>query len=330
MSSLVNDIRVPISFDYAVLALENRTVVQQRTKEIRQRLRRAAQDIWEIGQNLVDVRSRLKHGQFEAWLKAEFGWSHRTAYNFINVYEAFGNPAKFAGIDIAASALYLLATPSTPQNIRDQFVQRARAGEKITYKNVRNALKEAKPQLSPAATVTNSLESSIPKLEVVALEPKTNVEVNARALEVEELELRPTFATIISNQSIQPGWYLLEDRHLLLCGDTASPEFFERLPQAAFALAIPSNEWHHDWLINKARTVTILRQSALEEKLLEGLLLMHSRRGEAVIFPWLPSGEIIAVAHKLERQIYAGDSNPERCSEAIAQSGLKGQRVSLC
>lgn len=317
------------NFSYEVLELENRTVVQQITKQIKQRLRRAAQDIWEIGQKLVEVRSRLKHGQFEVWLKAEFGWSQRTAYNFINVYEAFGTIAKFAEIDIAASALYLLAAPSTPQNYRDQFVERARAGEKITYKNVRKAIKEAKPQLPGAATVVNSLEPSISKPEIVALLPTIKAEVNPLVVEVEKPEAHPTSATIISNRSIHPGWYLLEARHLLFCGDTGSPQFFDRIPQAAFALAIPYSEWHHDWLINRARTVTIIKPSVLEEKLLERLLLMHSSRSQAVIFPWLPSGEIIAVAHKLERQIYAGDSDSERCIEAITRSGLRAQRVSL-
>ncbi len=323
MSNLVNKTQIQTSFDYQVLELENRTVVQQRTTEIRQRLRRAAQDIWEIGQKLAEVRSRLKHGQFESWLKAEFGWSHRTAYNFINVYEAFGKAAKFAEADIAASALYLLAAPSTPQNIREQFMERAKAGEKITYKNVLKTFKEAKPQLPPAATVANSLEPYKSQPEIVEILPKT-------AVEVEEQELRPTSATIISNQSIRSDWYLLEGRHLLFCGDTASPQFSNRLPQVALALAIPHSEWHHDWLINRAKTVIILQQSALlEEKLVERLLLMHSRRGEAVIFPWLPSGEIIGIAHKLERQIYAGDSNSERFIEAITRSGLRAQKVSL-
>jgi hypothetical protein len=72
-------------FDYEILDSEQRQVIQQRTGEIKERLRRSAQDIWEIGQKLADVRSRLKHGHFETWLKAEFGWSRRTAYNFINV-----------------------------------------------------------------------------------------------------------------------------------------------------------------------------------------------------------------------------------------------------
>ncbi len=330
MSNLVNKRQVQSSFDYEVLDLETRTVVQQRTEEIKNRLRRTAQDIWEIGQTLAEVRSRLKHGQFEAWLKAEFGWSHRTAYNFINVYEAFGNPANFAEIDIAVSALYLLAAPSTSQENREQFVQRARAGEKITYKNVQKKLKEAKSQLLPlATTLVNSSESSMSRPNIVAILPKTNVEVNPLVVKVEELESEPISATSISNRSIQPSWYLLEGQHLLFCGDTASPQFFERIPQVAFALAILYSEWHHDWLINRARTVIILRQSALEEKLLERLLLMHSKRGEAVVFPWLPSGEIIAVTHKLERQIYAGDSNSERFIKAMTQSGLKAQRVSL-
>ncbi len=67
-------------------------------------------------------------------------------------YEAFSKTAKFAEIDIAVSALYLLAAPATAQDTREQFVQRARAGEKIIYKNVQKKLKEAKSQLPPATT----------------------------------------------------------------------------------------------------------------------------------------------------------------------------------
>ena len=329
MSSSVNQAQLLTSFDYEGLEVENRTIIQQRTEEIRQRLRRAAQDIWEIGQKLAEVRSQLKHGQFEAWLKAEFGWSHRTAYNFINVYEAFGKPAKFAEIDIAASALYLLAAPSTPQHLRDQFEQRARAGEKITYKNVRQKLEETKSQLPAAPTFVNSLEISRSQPEIVAILPKTEVKLNAVVVEVEQPESHDNSTIITSKRSAQPGWYLLDRRYLLFCGDTATPEFVERIPHAAFALAIPLSQWHHDWLINKARAVSILQASAFDQKLIEQLLLLHSLPGEAVIFPWLPSGALIAVAHKLGRQIYAGDPEFKRCSEAIATSGLRAERVSL-
>jgi len=62
MSNLVNKVQVQTNFDYEVLEIGNRNVVQQRTEEIKQRLHRAAQDIWESGQK-SEVRSRLKHGQ---------------------------------------------------------------------------------------------------------------------------------------------------------------------------------------------------------------------------------------------------------------------------
>jgi len=89
------------------------------------------------------VRSRLKHGQFETWLKAEFGWSRRTA-NFINVYETFAERANLAQIDINI-CLYLLAAPSTPQNVRNEFMQRAK-GETVTHKSLRRVIEEEKLQ----------------------------------------------------------------------------------------------------------------------------------------------------------------------------------------
>lgn len=88
------------SFDYESLNPENRRVIKERTQELKERLQRTAQDIWEIGLKLCEVRARLEHGQFEAWIEAEFGWSRRTAYNFIKVYETFPENAKFAQIDI--------------------------------------------------------------------------------------------------------------------------------------------------------------------------------------------------------------------------------------
>ena len=101
-----------LSFDYASLELVQQQHIQQKTVEIKERLRCSAQDIWEIGQRLVAVRSHLKHGQFDNWLKAEFGWSRRTAYNFISIYETFDKSATVAQMNATTSALYLMAAPS--------------------------------------------------------------------------------------------------------------------------------------------------------------------------------------------------------------------------
>jgi len=132
------------TFNYEALEAETRIVVQQRTNEIRDRMRRAAQDIVEIGERLADVRDRLDDGAFSTWLQAEFAWSRRTAYNCIAVYEQLGKRANFAQTSIAASALYLLAAATTPDEARDEVLARAAAGEPITHQDTKATVEKHK------------------------------------------------------------------------------------------------------------------------------------------------------------------------------------------
>lgn len=328
MSKLEKKSKILTGFDYEALDSEQRTVVQQRTGEIRERLRRSAQDIWEIGQKLADVRSRLKHGQFEAWLKAEFNWSRRMAYNFIKVYETFGKRANLAQIDIATSVLYLLAAPSTPQDVRDEFLQRAREGETVTHKNLRQLIDSGKSQSTHAVEKQEPPMAFTPKPEIITIVPQAAVRVETPVVAVQQPS-DSAILTVATTGEIQPGWYLLGKQHLLFCGDTASAQFVERIPQAALAIAITSDDWDHDWLVERAKTVIIFPESALKATLLEQLIEVFSTPGEAVIFPWLPDSEIVAIAHKLGRLLFAGDAKPKRCSKAIAQSGLTAEPLSL-
>ncbi len=81
-------------FDYQWLNPEAREVVQQHTLAIRGLMRRAAQDIIEIGSKLIAVKEELPFGQFGVWLKAEFEWSDQTALNFMNVARQFSQIPK--------------------------------------------------------------------------------------------------------------------------------------------------------------------------------------------------------------------------------------------
>lgn len=120
------------SFDYASLNGEARIVVRQRTGEIKNLIRRNAQDIVDIGQKLAEVKEQLGHGHFRNWLKAEFDWSVSAAAKFMQVSEQF-KCVKFTHLEIAASALYLLASPSTPEEVRQEALERASQGENITH-----------------------------------------------------------------------------------------------------------------------------------------------------------------------------------------------------
>ncbi len=150
-------------FDYATLDTETRLVVQQRSDEIKERLRDSAQAAWEIGQRLVEVRDRLGYGRLYSWLQVEFEWSPRTAYNYISVFETFESCATFSQVEIATSALYLLASPSTPEEARSEALERAKLGETITRSKAKAIAskhkKSAKPKAAKPVTVSVTAET---------------------------------------------------------------------------------------------------------------------------------------------------------------------------
>ncbi|MUG96556.1 DUF3102 domain-containing protein [Scytonema sp. UIC 10036] len=127
-------------FDYAVLSPQVRILVQSKTSELKSLMRRSAQDLIDIGQKLTEVKEQLGHGNFGVWLKAEFDWSVRTAGRFMQVATQFKS-AELANLNIAVSALYLLAEPSTPQKARQQALELAKKGENITFNKAKAIVK---------------------------------------------------------------------------------------------------------------------------------------------------------------------------------------------
>lgn len=55
---------------------------------IRERTQRGVLLFIENGRDLICVKKQMPHGYFGPWLKREFGWSERTAQNYMNAAEA--------------------------------------------------------------------------------------------------------------------------------------------------------------------------------------------------------------------------------------------------
>ena len=121
-------------FDYEQLDTETRDVVQEKTSEIKILAQKTAQTLIDIGNNLIDVKARLKHGQFQQWLSAEFDWTPRYARQLIAVAQRFGDAENGTLFRFGTSALRLLAAPSTPDAARHEAIDRAKSGEKVTHK----------------------------------------------------------------------------------------------------------------------------------------------------------------------------------------------------
>jgi len=160
-SQLAEKMSTPVSqdFDYATLDAKIRSNVQQRTNKIRTLMRRTAQDIIDIGQNLISVKEQLEHGQFRDWLKVEFGWSVRTAARFMRVAKKFKS-ANLSHLNVAASALYLLAEPSTPDEAYEETLELAKQGEIITYAKAKNVVNQHKETVKLIASKLDTIDIS--------------------------------------------------------------------------------------------------------------------------------------------------------------------------
>src|SRR5918993_3783881 len=102
---------VPASgFDYG--ALDRAT--SEQVRGIATRIRAEATDFYiEIGRDLIAAREVLGHGRFVNGLTAEFGWTDRTARNFMSAARL---------VEGNSEIVYKLAAPSTPEAARDATI----------------------------------------------------------------------------------------------------------------------------------------------------------------------------------------------------------------
>lgn len=191
-----------VSFDYAELDSETRDAIQRNTTEIKSAMRRTSQDIIHIGQRLSAVKQQLEHGRFRKWLKAEFDWSVSASTKFIQVSEQF-KCVNFTHLNIANSALYLLAAPSTPELARQEALHRANSGETITYskaKVITQRYKEKVVQAKPESVTIDVEAQSLEKDAIktfsqqptsVSTIPTSTLPWNEQRLQSEEQFLEP-------------------------------------------------------------------------------------------------------------------------------------------
>ena len=139
---------------------------------IRFRSKRVVGDVIEIGRRLALVKdgdqargiAGIGHGNWLSWLKREFGWTVMTATRCINVFD-MSKSNKLLDLNIPLSGLYLLASPSTPDEVREKVIEQVESGNIQTLKQVEKAIaggREPKKTTTEAAgteTVTAGTET---------------------------------------------------------------------------------------------------------------------------------------------------------------------------
>lgn len=171
--------------------LDNKSlsIVQQCTCEIKALSKRTGIDTVKIGENVLTVKQQLKYGQFGRWLKAEFGWSKKTSYRFINVYNCF-NCVNLTQVDIALSALYELAASAVPPAARQEALERGAQGERISVGKAR-AIVQRHKNLS-VTHVTPEVLPPIASAQIIP-QPCTTINIQSEASAIPQQDHQISF-----------------------------------------------------------------------------------------------------------------------------------------
>ena len=170
--------------------------------------KRVVSDVNEIGRRLKECKKLLGHGNWLPWLKREFGWTNKTAENFIRVHD-LAQKAKienFSNLSLPVSGLYLLAAPSTPAEAREEIIERAGGGEKVSIAEIKKTITKTKPPKSnkpTAAAVPATVEPTT---------PRASVETSATADARPDLQPEASGKTDSTPQcdAVRDGWCLGE------------------------------------------------------------------------------------------------------------------------
>src|SRR5271163_1886164 len=123
------------NFDYATLDPDVVSLATAAATEIRTSTRRQITEVVAAGKLLREVKAALPHGSFGKWLEAEFGWTARTAENYMRAAEAYGSNTKCVS-DLPLKTIYQLQAPSVPESVRANVFSMAERGERPTQELV--------------------------------------------------------------------------------------------------------------------------------------------------------------------------------------------------
>jgi hypothetical protein len=135
-----------LAYDYGQIAEEHRELVQEAAVEIH----RWQRNTIELGNTLLAVKEVLDHGQFLDWIKVEFEGGIRELQKSMHVARMLkDNPNAGNYPLLSASALYLLAAPSTPDVVRWEIQERIEMGDwRPTRRDIQRRIR-AERQLEP-------------------------------------------------------------------------------------------------------------------------------------------------------------------------------------
>lgn len=135
-------------YDYDRLDADTAALAQHAVVSVR---KSTQAHVLHVGAALAEVKAAMPHGEFGAWVSAEFSYSDRTAQRYIRAAEVFGDKSDTVSGFIDTAAIHQLAAPSAPPAAVDAAVAAAASGERVTKSDAQALIDKARAQESAQA-----------------------------------------------------------------------------------------------------------------------------------------------------------------------------------
>jgi len=99
-------------------------------------------NIIEIGRRLNDAKALVGHGNWLSWLEREFGWTDKTAQNFMSLANAASKNENFSNLNVPVSGLYLLARPNVPQEVIEAVAKHSEQGDRLSLAQIKQLVEQ--------------------------------------------------------------------------------------------------------------------------------------------------------------------------------------------
>jgi hypothetical protein len=171
-----------VVFSYDILPQGEIDQLKTSAARIRRRVRSSAEDTFQIGQELLDARKLFSGDQsFGAWLQYEFQMPRTTAWRFMSVAARYYD-SRSSLEHLPITALYELASPSLPQEVRTTVEDRVIVGGEVVTADEIQRLRCAAEEVDDLRDDNGKLSDRVvelnAQLELVAIPSVITVQPN--------------------------------------------------------------------------------------------------------------------------------------------------------
>jgi hypothetical protein len=191
-------------FDYSTMAAG----IADDARKVAERLRKRTKAyVIDTGRDLLALKDRIEHGLFGRWIEAELGVTPRTAQNMMQAAAAFGDKSEIVS-HLPPTTLYQLASPSTPQPVREGVIQRLAAGEKVTAAAVASEISTARHEAKEAERKAKITPEEKERRKRAEARWKREVEKNRAEMQAqhEARMLATARLAVLMTEALGPRW----------------------------------------------------------------------------------------------------------------------------